>query len=81
MARSQDRIGIYAVFQPDTELTASEVLDGKTAPERLPKAAAVADVEPCPRQPEEQDARRRLSQRPAAVRLRMVDDIPFQDKT
>lgn len=35
--KDQDRIGIYAVFQPDTELTASEVLDGKTAPERLPK--------------------------------------------
>lgn len=33
----QQRIGIYGVFQSDTELTASEVLDGKTTPEKLPK--------------------------------------------
>jgi len=35
--KDQRRIGIYGVFQANTELTASEVLDGKTAPERLPK--------------------------------------------
>jgi hypothetical protein len=35
--KDQDRIGIYSVFQADTELTASEVLDGKTTPDKLPK--------------------------------------------
>jgi len=35
--KDQKRIGIYGVFQADTELTASEVLDGKTTPEKLPK--------------------------------------------
>jgi len=33
----RDGIVIYAVFQADTELTASEVLDSKTTPEKLPK--------------------------------------------
>lgn len=33
----RDGIAIYAVFQPETELTASEVLDSKTTPEKLPK--------------------------------------------
>lgn len=35
--KDQERIGIYSVFQPDTELTASEILDRKKTPERLPK--------------------------------------------
>lgn len=35
--KDQRRIGIYGVFQANTELTASEVLDGKTTPEKLPK--------------------------------------------
>lgn len=35
--KDQQRIGIYGVFQAATELTASEVLDGKTTPEKLPK--------------------------------------------
>lgn len=35
--KDQRRIGIYGVFQAATELTASEVLDGKTTPEKLPK--------------------------------------------
>ena len=32
-----NRLAIFGVFQADTELTASEVLDQKTKPERLPK--------------------------------------------
>lgn len=32
-----ERMVIFGVFSPDTELTASEILDGKTNPERLPK--------------------------------------------
>lgn len=35
--KDRDRVGIFAVFQHDTELTASEVLDHKTKPERLEK--------------------------------------------
>lgn len=33
----RERLGIFAVFQADTELTASEVLGHKTKPERLSK--------------------------------------------
>ena len=33
----RDRVAIFAVFQPDTELTATEVLEQKTKPERLGK--------------------------------------------
>lgn len=35
--KDRDRVGIFAVFQHDTELTATEVLDQKTKPERLEK--------------------------------------------
>lgn len=35
--KDRDRVAIFAVFQPDTELTATEVLDQKTKPERLEK--------------------------------------------
>lgn len=35
--QDRDRLGIYAVFQADTELTASEVLGQQTKPERLGK--------------------------------------------
>jgi hypothetical protein len=33
----RERVGIFAIFQADTELTATEVLDQKTKPERLSK--------------------------------------------
>jgi hypothetical protein len=32
-----DRVVVFAVFSPETELTASEILDQKKNPERLPK--------------------------------------------
>lgn len=35
--QDRERIAIFAVFQPETELTATEVLDQKTKPERLEK--------------------------------------------
>lgn len=35
--KDRDRVAIFAVFQHDTELTATEVLDQKTKPERLEK--------------------------------------------
>lgn len=35
--KDRDRVAIFAVFQAETELTASEVLDQKTKPERLEK--------------------------------------------
>lgn len=41
-----ERINIFGVFQPDTELTASEVLDQKTKPERLPKMVEALMAKP-----------------------------------
>lgn len=35
--KQKEKMLIYGVFQADTELTASEILEGKTTPERLPK--------------------------------------------
>lgn len=35
--RDRERLAIFAVFQAETELTASEILDRKTKPERLEK--------------------------------------------
>lgn len=35
--KDRERVAIFAVFQADTELTATEVLDQKTKPERLDK--------------------------------------------
>ncbi|MGZ8158367.1 MAG: hypothetical protein ACXWT4_06115 [Methylobacter sp.] len=35
--KTRERMAIVGVFQADTELTASEILEGKTTPEHLPK--------------------------------------------
>jgi len=35
--KDQERLNIFGVFQADTELTASEILEKKTSPEKLPK--------------------------------------------
>ena len=41
-----EKLGIFGVFSADTELTASEILDGKTNPERLSKMVEALDARP-----------------------------------
>ena len=71
------RMTIFGVFSADTELTASEVLDGKVNPERLPRMLQALMAKPV------RDNRAK-SGRPAAggqaggaVTLDDMDDIPF----
>lgn len=76
------RMTVYAAFSADTELTASEILDGKVNPERLPKM-----LEQLMAKPVRDNRQRSASQRPAATASRaagggtsfndMDDDIPF----
>lgn len=82
----RDGVEIFGVFQADTELTASEVLDQKTKPERLPKMVDALAARPV------YDKRKKVggngaSQHPQSTTTRqsapstgfadMDDDIPF----
>lgn len=82
--QDRDRVGIFAVFQHDTELTATEVLDQKTAPERLSKMFDALMARPV------NDKRKSAQSRPAQHSAPagrpapsgtgfddMDDDIPF----
>lgn len=44
--QARDRVAIFGIFQADTELTASEVLDQKTKPERLSKMVDALTARP-----------------------------------
>lgn len=76
-----ERLVIFGVFSPSTELTASEILDGKTNPERLPKMIDALMARPL------RDSRKKASSasRPTATARPsggksfddMDDDIPF----
>lgn len=77
--KDQQRIGIYGVFQADTELTASEVLDGKTTPEKLPKMLQALMANPVRDNRKNKGAPARTAQ-PAQAGSGfngMDDDIPF----
>lgn len=74
--KDTERMVIFGVFSPDTELTASEILDGKANPERLPKMLQALMARPV------RDNRKPAAQRPAASTggasfSDMDDDIPF----
>jgi hypothetical protein len=69
--KDQKRIGIYGVFQADTELTASEVLDGKTTPEKLPKMLQALMANPV------RDNRKNKGTRPASTPHPMMGSSGF----
>jgi len=45
-SKHNDRVIIYGVFEADSELTASEILDKKTKPEKLEKMVAALMAKP-----------------------------------
>jgi hypothetical protein len=71
------RMVIAGIFQSDTELTASEILDRKTKPEQLAKMVARLRHRPA------RDAKAPATRAPAAAGGSgfddMADDIPFRD--
>lgn len=74
----RDRVAIFGVFQADTELTASEILDQKTKPERLSKMVDALTARPV------YDKRKGGASQPAARQSAPAgdnwadnDDIPF----
>lgn len=75
--KDRDGIAIYAVFQADTELTASEILDSKTVPEKLPKMLQALMLKPV------RDNRRASGAKPpqqgssSSGFAGMDDDCPF----
>jgi hypothetical protein len=75
-----EKMTIFSVFSADTELTASEILDGKTNPERLPKMVDALAARPV-RDNRDKDRRPAASKptasRPATGFDDMDDDIPF----
>ena len=66
------RMVLAGVFQADTELTASEVLDKKTSPEQLPKMVAMLRDRPLKAQ---KSTGRKVSE--SAGHADMDDEIPF----
>lgn len=77
----RDRVAIFAVFQADTELTATEVLDQKTKPERLSKMFDALMAKPV--NDKRKGRKAGASSRPASSSPTgggfddMDDDIPF----
>lgn len=74
--QDRERIAIFAVFQADTELTATEVLDQKTKPERLEKMLDALMAKPVydKRKGASQTAR---SSQSASEDWTQDNDIPF----
>lgn len=69
-----ERMVIFGVFSAETELTASEILDGKTTPERLSKMVEALAARPV------RDSRykaARSASSPAPAGFDDEDDIPF----
>jgi len=72
----REGVTIYAVFNAETELTASEILDGKQSPERLPKMVEALMANPVRDRREKKPAGRPAA--PARTGFDdMDDDIPF----
>lgn len=74
----RDGIVIYAVFQADTELTASEVLDSKTTPEKLPKMLQTLMLNPV-RDNRKKSATATSAPAQGSGIAGMDDDIPFMN--
>lgn len=73
-----ERMIVFGVFQPETELTVSEILDRKTVPERLAKHVAALAAKPV------RDSRAKATSatpKPAGLApsafADMIDEIPF----
>jgi hypothetical protein len=73
-----EKMTIFGVFSAETELTASEILSGKTSPARLPEMVTALMARPV------RDNRDRVITKPAATAAAvkpgfagMDDDIPF----
>ena len=76
--KDQQRIGIYGVFHAATELTASEVLDGKTTPEKLPKMLQALMANPVRDNRKNKGAPARTAQPAQSSGFADMDDsIPF----
>lgn len=73
-----ERMLIFGVFSAETELTASEILDGKTNPERLAKMVEALAARPV-RDSRDKGARSapRSASSPAPAGFDDEDDIPF----
>lgn len=70
------RMGLFACFQADTELMASEILDRKTSPEQLTKVVAMLADKPLKRRASGHAST--SGQAPAGrPAIDMDDDIPF----
>lgn len=69
-----DRLNIVGVFDPATELTASEILDNKTKPERLAKVVRMIELNPV------RDTRKRAPTRLVQPQTKTASDsAPFDD--
>lgn len=72
IGKPRERMAIVGVFQHDTELTASEILDGKTAPEHLTKLLQALMTRPV------RDIRKNPGQTPISQSHDEFDEvIPF----
>lgn len=76
-----ERLSIFAVFSPSTELTATEILEGKTNPERLGKMVEALMARPV-RDNRDKGARPTSARAPTSQQGstsfdNMDDDIPF----
>jgi len=74
----REGVEIYGVFQADTELTASEVLDQKTKPEKLPKMLDALIARPVNDRRKKSTTAKPASSAPTGGGFDdMDDDIPF----
>lgn len=75
--KDRDRVAIFGVFQADTELVASEVLDQKTKPERLTKMVEALEAWPINDKRKKTVASSHQSQSAGQDWADAEDDIPF----
>jgi hypothetical protein len=77
--KDTERMTIFGVFSPDTELTASEILDSKVNPERLPQMVQALMARPVRDNRKRQGGATRptAAAAPAGGFADMDDDIPF----
>lgn len=68
------RMNLFACFQADTELMATEILDRKTSPEQLAKVVVMLSDKPLRKVGQSREAAPTSSGGPMSV---MDDDIPF----
>lgn len=72
-----DRMNIVGVFEPGTELTATEILDNRTKPERLARVVRMIEANPIRDTRKQTAAPSRPIQPPAKDGAPFDDDIPF----